>query len=169
MVRCWGSCHLRMGGNEDDRLLLGVELLRKLKRKTDVVVRNSNGRRDSHLRPFSLPQGMPSLPYLVEEIQGYWDVLLGRTAPPVSVNKVEAMMEVADAYFARAQEITAMIQLAEQAGTIAKTSEYSKFRTGALRTFAEVAKKSSELGSRRITVRGQQIESERTGRDRTAY
>jgi hypothetical protein len=141
--------------------------LRKLKRSKAVEVRREDsGRGGSHLRPFRLPQGMPPLPQLVGEIQGYWDVLLGRVPPPVPINKVEAMMEVADAYYARAQEITAMIQLAEQAGRLPRGSEYSKFRTGALRTFAEVAKKASELGSRRITVRGQQIESERTGRDR---
>jgi len=142
--------------------------LKKLKRSTEVVRRESIGRKGQQqsLRPFALPQGLPSLPVLVAEIQGYWDVLMGHLPPPVSANKTEAMMEVADAYYARAQEITAMIQLAEQAGTLQRGSQYSKFRTGALRTFAEVAKKASELGSRRITVRGQQLESERTGRDR---
>lgn len=126
---------------------------------------NRDGRRDTHLRLFHLGEGVPSLILLKSEVQDMWDVLLGRKDPPVPARRVEALMEVADAYYARAMEITALIQRAEQEGRLAKGSEYTKFRTGELRTFSEVAKRSADLGSRRITVQGQHIEAERTGRD----
>lgn len=110
-------------------------------------------------------EGLPALSSLVAEVSDMWDVLLGRTEPPIRSSGVHALMEVADAYFARASEIAALIQRGEREGTVMKSSNYSKFRTGELRTFLEVAKRASDLGSRRITVRGQQIDSERTGRE----
>jgi hypothetical protein len=116
-----------------------------------------------HLRLFHLNEGLPALPVLQSEIQDMWDVLMGREPPPIPVHRVEAMMEVADAYFARASEITALIQQAEADGLASPS--YRKFRTGPLRTFMEVAKRAADLGSRRITVKGQKIEAERTGRD----
>lgn len=137
---------------------------KRLKRRQPQ--QNTDRRGSSHLRLFHMAEGLPSLPTLKAEIQGYWDVLLGRLPPPVNANKVEAMMETADAYYARAMEIASMILEAENLGTITKSSLYVKFRTGPLRHFCEVAKRAADLGSRRITVRGQELESERTGRDR---
>ena len=131
-------------------------------------LRETDSRRDTHLRLFQLKEGLPSLVALKAELQDMWDVLLGRVEPPIPSRRVEALMEVADAYYARTMEITAQIQRAEQEGTLAKGSAYTKFRTGELRTFADVAKRSADLGSRRITVRGQHMEAARLGRDSRA-
>jgi hypothetical protein len=126
-------------------------------------VRRQTHGHEHHLRLFHLNEGLPSLTLLRAELQDMWDVLLGRKEPPIPVRRVEALMEVADAYFARASEITAMIQRKEAEGLA--TPSYRKFRTGELRTFMDMAKRAADLGSRRITVTGQRIDAERTGRD----
>lgn len=126
------------------------------------------GRSDHHLRLFHLHEGLPALSSLVAEVHDMWDVLLGRMEPPIPSRNVQALMEVADAYFARASEITAMIQRAEREGRLTRSDQYVKFRTGELRTFLDMAKRAADLGSRRITVRGMEIEAARTGRDSRA-
>lgn len=115
------------------------------------------------LRKFHLNEGLPGLPVLEAELQDMWDVLLGRVEPPYWNGGIITLMEVADAYFARASEITALIQEAERKTGI--TTAYKKFRTGALRTFMEVAKRSADLGSRRITVEQMLQEQARLGRE----
>lgn len=119
-----------------------------------------------HLRLFGVADGLAPLPVLQAEIDEYWDVLLGRVPPPIPEHRTDALMETADAYFARASEITAMIQRAEQEGTLVRTSPYVKFRTGELRTFMDVCKRAADMGSRRITMFQIRIEHhERRGRD----
>lgn len=86
-----------------------------------------------------------------------YDVLLGRKSPPIDLG-VATMMEVANAYFARASEIAGSIQEGESSGAVPKGSAYSKFRTGELRHFLEVASKTNELGGRRITVYVKKLE-----------
>lgn len=117
------------------------------------------------LRLFRLEEGLPSLGSLMDEIDSMMDVLMGREPPPVNARYVEAMMECADAYFARASEITMMIQRAERDGRCTKSSPYVKFRTGELRTFMEMVKRTGDLGSRRITLKQMEAEAARTGRD----
>lgn len=92
------------------------------------------------------------------------DVLLGREDPPVQTG-TSTLMEVADAYFARSSEIAMLINAAIADGRLTKGSVHDKFRTGELRLFMEVAKKASELGSRRITARQLQLEEQRLGRN----
>jgi hypothetical protein len=94
--------------------------------------------------------GLDDVDDLWEEIQHYVNVLLGREDSPID-SPYLAMAEVATAYFARAQEIDAMIHAAEREGAIMKGSPLYKFRTGELRSFIELAKKCAELGSRRLT------------------
>lgn len=84
-------------------------------------------------------------------------VLLGRVAPPID-RGVMTLQEVADAYYARAAEITIELHRMEADGVINKGDNLYKFRTGELRTFLEVAKRSSELGSRRLTYEQVMIE-----------
>lgn len=139
---------------------------KRLKRREPQRSRDRAAEGETHLRLFHLYEGLPALSSLKAEVQDMWDVLLGRQAPPINTRMVHALMEVADAYFARGMEITALIQRAEEEGRLVKTSGYVRFRTGELRTFCEVAKRAADLGSRRITVRGQQLESERVGRDK---
>jgi len=100
---------------------------------------------------------------LREELEEYWDVLLGRKESPVS--GVHALQEVADQYYARASEMMALILKGEADGTIGKGSELVKFRTGELRTFREVARAAAELGSRRLTARQVESEQSRLGRE----
>jgi hypothetical protein len=94
--------------------------------------------------------GLDDVDSLWDEIQHYMNVLLGREDSPID-SPYLAMAEVATAYYARAQEIDAMIHAAEREGAIMRGSPLYKFRTGELRSFIELAKKCSELGSRRLT------------------
>lgn len=79
------------------------------------------------------------------------EVLLGREPPPIS-NGVMTMMEVADAYYARAKEMEAAIHRAEADGVVLPKSRTYRFRTSELRAFIETAKSAVELGSRRLTA-----------------
>lgn len=79
------------------------------------------------------------------------EVLLGRHAPPIE-NGVMTMMEVADAYLARAREMEQLLLRWEADGHVLKGSKQYRFRTGELRSFIESARSSVELGSRRVTA-----------------
>lgn len=84
------------------------------------------------------------------EIQGYMDVLLGRADSPIE-SPYLALAEVATAYYARAQEMDALIHHHEREGIILRGSPMYRFRTGELRAFIELSKRCAELGSRRLT------------------
>jgi hypothetical protein len=94
--------------------------------------------------------GLPTLEKLVEELDGYKDVLMGRTPSPID-SPYLAMQEVATAYHSRACELEMIIHRGEREGLIPRNSAYYKFRTGELRDFQELAKRCAELGSRRLT------------------
>ena len=94
--------------------------------------------------------GLDSVDELWEELQGYMDVMLGRTESPIN-SPYLSLAEVATAYYARAQEIDARIHAAEREGAVMRGSPLYKFRTGELRSFIELSKKCAELGSRRLT------------------
>lgn len=87
---------------------------------------------------------------LSKELEGYLDILMGRVPPPIEAGEL-TLMEIADAYFARACEIQMKIMEMERDGGTFKGSSYYKFRTGELRTFIELTKRASDLGSRRLT------------------
>lgn len=88
---------------------------------------------------------------LRDEVYEYLDVLMGREPMPID-NGILTLMEVADAYYSRAKEIEMMILAGENDGDIAKGSNLYKFRTGELRSFIDIAKARTELGSRRVTA-----------------
>ena len=113
--------------------------------------------RGEHVRHFSLGEGLPELTDLQAELDTMWDALLGRVDPPLNKG-VGTLMEVAEAYHARACEVFAMIQRGEQDGTVLPKSSTYKFRTGELRTFIEAAKRAIEMGSRRITMASMEYE-----------
>lgn len=117
-----------------------------------------------HLRAVRLGEGIPSLVELVDELQSMTDVLLGRTQPDIDARHL-TLMEVADAYFARASEIQMLLQKAEREGTITRGSAHYKFRTGELRTFLEMSRRAAELGSRRLTEEQLVWEMEMYGRE----
>ena len=116
------------------------------------------------VRDVPLALGMPSLGELEDEFAGYTDVLLGRQDPPIDAG-VLTLMEVSNAYLGRALEIEAMILAAERDRAILKSSPFSKFRTGELRSFITMATKCQDLGSRRLTWIGMLAEAEATGRE----
>jgi hypothetical protein len=84
------------------------------------------------------------------ELQGYTSVLMGRVPPPIN-RGVMTLMEVAEAYYARGQEINMEILRKEREGLVTKGTALYRFRTGELRAFLELTKKAIDLGSRRIT------------------
>jgi hypothetical protein len=102
------------------------------------------------VRAIQVGTGLPEIEDLENELEHYMDVLMGRVQPPLDAGHL-TLMEVADAYFARACEIQYLILKAEREGGVFKGSKYYKFRTGELRTFLELSKRASDLGSRRLT------------------
>lgn len=102
------------------------------------------------LRELQTQAGLQEIHELEEELEGYMDVLMGRTPPPIDAGHL-TLMEVADAYFARASEIQYHILKAEREGKVMRGNPYYRFRTGQLRTFLELTKRAADLGSRRLT------------------
>lgn len=118
------------------------------------------------LRVFRVGEGLPNLTVLQEEVQDMWDTLLGRTPPPVKLrDRTLALMEVADAFHARALEIKSYIQTLEAEGKVAKGTALYHFRTGTLQNFIDMSRKASDLGSRRLTEATNTIEAEQRGRE----
>lgn len=115
------------------------------------------------LRSFRVGEGLPNLTLLSNELLDMNDVLMGRKEPPVT--GVLALMETADAYFARASEIEILIQKAVREGRISSSNPYNKFRTGELRNFKELAKRAADLGSRRLTAAALDFQKAQKGRE----
>lgn len=97
-----------------------------------------------------LPAGLPTPDDIYDELQHYADVLLGREPAPVNSPYLQ-LAEVATAYYARALELDMLIHEAERAGDVVRNAPHYKIRTGALRSFIDMAKKMADLGSRRLT------------------
>jgi hypothetical protein len=132
------------------------------------VIRRStpyHGYTSSRVRNIRVGEGLPPLEDLRDELDEYMDILLGRKDAPL--RGPLALMETADMYYARATEINSKILRGEQDGTIGASAPLRKFRTGALRDFREVAKRAADLGSRRLTALGIELEREKTGREST--
>jgi len=87
---------------------------------------------------------------LEEEIDEILEVLTGRQPPPIEVG-IPTLAEVANAYLARLREIEVEIHRCERDGTVTRGSKLYRFRTGELRSMIDLATKSYELGSRRLT------------------
>lgn len=87
---------------------------------------------------------------LVEELDEYWDVLLGYKPFP-SDKGVTTLMEYAHAVYARAMFVNYHILQLQREGAVEKNSPLYKFRTGELRAFIEAASKSIDTGSRLLT------------------
>lgn len=113
------------------------------------------------VRAFHVGAGF-DLRRMSEELTGYMDILLGREEPPVDKG-VMTLMEVAEAYHARAKEMEMEILEMESTGAVLKGGAVYKFRTGKLRSFIEAASKTIDLGSRRVT-NAQYEAREREGR-----
>jgi RNAse (barnase) inhibitor barstar len=92
-----------------------------------------------------------------EELDAMKDVLLGRVAPPVDTG-VTTLMEVSEAYHARAMEMSMLLHRMESNGQVLKGSGHYKFRTGELRDFTEMARRAMDMGSRRVTALSMELE-----------
>lgn len=97
-----------------------------------------------------LGANLPSPDEIRDELLGYCDVLLGRTAPPVE-SPYLSLAEIATAYYARGCELDMLIHEEERANRVIRGTPYYRLRTGALRSFLEMSKKMADLGSRRLT------------------
>lgn len=133
----------------------------KHKKKVKIVPRPAKGLR---LRAVRLGSGLLSVHDLSDELKHMTAVLLGREVSPVQ-RGVMSLMEVADAYFARACEISMLIHEAERDGTVIRNSAMYRFRTGELRDFLELSKRAADLGSRRLTDEQLRYEREISGRE----
>lgn len=123
------------------------------------------------LRAFTLgdrADEIPSLTVWSAELRDMMDVLEGREEPPIDAG-VMTLQEVADGYYARAGEMTMYLQQLEREGVVTKSSHHYRFRTGELRTFMEVAKRASDLGSRRLTDEQLRFEQSRLGRESRGF
>lgn len=114
------------------------------------------------VRQFRLGQGLPEPSEIRRELRGYRDVLMGREDPPMQKG-VMTLMEVAEGYFARACEIEQEILEAQQEGRITKTGEYNTLRTQEIRSYKELFKSATELGSRRLTFENVRMQQEMRG------
>lgn len=80
-----------------------------------------------------------------------FNVLIGRSAAPLKKDQLD-LMEIADAYYSRATELTFLIHSLERKGDVKRGDSYYKVRTGELEDFREACKRAVELGSRRLTA-----------------
>lgn len=101
------------------------------------------------VRAFRVGEGY-DLQAIKSEIADYTDMLLGRVDPPFDHGPM-TLMELAETVHARAREIEMELLEKESEGVILKGSMAYYFRTGKLRAFIELAKRSIDLGSRRVT------------------
>lgn len=120
------------------------------------------------LRAFQVGKGLPSIPDMVQELDDMTDVLMGRVAPPID-DPLMGLHEVADMYYARAAEMTRLLQQMEREGYSRKGSAHYQFRNGELRTFMEKAKRAADLGSRRVSAERLRFDQEQTGRESKGF
>jgi len=109
-------------------------------------------------------EGLPNLVALEEEIDEMREVLTGRQPPPIDQG-VMTLYEVSDAYYARICDITIEIQRCEREGQVVRGSKLYKFRTGELRTMADLTKAAAGLGSRRLAAEQLKFEQALRGHD----
>jgi hypothetical protein len=131
-----------------------------VKPKPKKSTHNYKGR----VREFQLGSGLPSTKDILTELEGYRDVLFGREDPPLDKG-VMTLMEVAEGYFSRACELEQLIYEAVRDGRLVgkEKAVYNQVRTQNIRSFKELAKSATELGSRRITFENLRVQQEMRG------
>lgn len=132
--------------------------------KRKVVKRASAPVYKGRVREFTLGKGLPTPKEIRAELSEYRDVLMGRTKPPMDKG-VATLMEVANGYFSRACEIEQLILQAKAEGWLPPNKGYESLRTQEIRSFKELFKGATELGSRRITYEGLRFQQEVRGLD----
>lgn len=153
----------RYSGNARSRKIASgstVGMKRKPSHKTEDQARERNSstiRKEPMIRSSYLGEEMKTLRSLESEVEGYWDILLGRVDPPFD-NGILTLMEIATGIFTRCSEITATLQKLEYKDSVSKGDNLYRFRTGPLRTLMEASSKAIELGSRRVTAARIEVE-----------
>jgi hypothetical protein len=132
-----------------------IKTVKGVKTKTPLAYRGS-------VRHFRIPRGLPSPQEIRDELHGYRDVLHGWEDPPLEKG-VMTLMETAEAYFSRTCGIEQEILEAIANGVIKPKSEYHTLRTQEIRSYKEMFKSATELGSRRITFENSQTQKEFRG------
>jgi hypothetical protein len=135
---------------EQDPPSTGVRIRKVVSPRTTGRKINSGMTEDHGVRYFHI-ESNNTLYEMRKELDEYRNVLLGRKEPPIDKGVI-SLMEVADAYHARAREMEQLIHRGEADGHILRGSKLYKFRTGELRSFIELVEGASALGSRRITA-----------------
>lgn len=122
----------------------------------------------SQIRHFKLGSGMTDPQDIRDELEDMRAVLLGHVPAPIE-SGIMTLMEVAEAYFSRACDIEQQILRAQEEGRIiggnTKSNKYHTLRTQELRSFKEMAKSATELGSRRVTAASLLVQQELRGRE----
>lgn len=114
------------------------------------------------LRSFKIPAGLPTPTEIRDEMEHYRDVLHGRADPPIQKGVI-TLMEVAEGYFSRLCEIEQLILRAKAEGTLPAGMGYESLRTQEIRSFKELSKAATELGSRRLTFENLRYQQEMRG------
>jgi hypothetical protein len=116
------------------------------------IVRGHN-RYSQRVTEIKVDIGLPPIEELQDEFIGYMAVFLGRDPLPPEVEESPylGLREFADVVYARAGEVDMLIHWGEQNRQVPRGHPYYRFRTGQLRTFMSVAKRMSDLGSRRLS------------------
>lgn len=141
---------------------MAKKVVKKSKSKKKKLTKPYKPDYSGKVRHFRLNGGLPPVEILREELAGYRQVLLGHEDPPY-YKGVMTLMETAEAYYSRACEMEQLIFDAIAEGQISKSSEYNTFRTQTLRSFKELSKSATELGSRRITFEDARVRQEMRG------
>jgi hypothetical protein len=136
----------------------------KKKKKKTITVRRAAKPKSykGKLRDFHIPKGLPTPTEIRDELEGYEDILNGRQDPPLD-RGIMTLMETAEGYFSRACEIERQILRGKAEGWLPKTAGYESLRTQEIRSFKELAKAATELGSRRITYENLRFQQETRG------
>lgn len=135
------------------------------KKKRTVKVTKGVKQKPSYkgrVRQFRLGQGLPSTEAIRKELKGYKRVLMGFEDPPIQ-RGVMTLMEVAEGYYSRACDIEQEILEAQQEGRIPKTGEWNTLRTQEIRSYKDLFKSATELGSRRLTFENVRMQQEMRG------
>lgn len=101
------------------------------------------------LTPLELPNNT-EYEELLEEFDGYTQILLGREPSPIQ-SPYLSLMEVATAFHSRGREVEMMIYRREIDGSVLRGSHLYRFRTGYLDSFLSMTRRCIDLGSRRLT------------------
>lgn len=142
--------------------------IKKKKKKKKVITKapkhqpQSQRYKGGQIRGFKLGEGLQSPTEIRDELEEYRDVLFSRREPPID-RGVITLMEVAEGYFSRACEIEQLILRAKAEGWLPKNQGYETLRTQEIRSFKELSKSATELGSRRITFENLRFQQETRG------